>query len=223
MSGSGFAGGEPGVRVPARGPRAPGLALPSLPPPRRVTQAAYADPAGAGTRGLGLGPQTYYLEIQAAGPTLKIKAGLRPGPRTQPRRPRGSRGPQPQDLTALPSAAGSRPCSAPPGHSPPKPRWPQPRAPRPRPARPPGAAARRSPAAAPAGLSARRPDPLGLRAFARPAGKCSSPSQPRRAGTLGVRTKGSHPEPQFTQSGSPGWPLLLFPPPQSGVVIAAHS
>ena len=43
------------MRVPARGPRAPGLALPSLPPPRRVTQAAYTDPAGAGSRGLGLG------------------------------------------------------------------------------------------------------------------------------------------------------------------------
>ena len=61
------------------------------------------------------------------------------------------------------------------------------------------------------------PGPLGLRAFAGPAGKCSSPSEPRGAGAPGVGTEGSSPNALFTQSESPGWPLGLCPQLQNGV------
>lgn len=122
-----LAGGEPGVRVPARGPRgprAPGLALPSLPPPRRGTQAAYTDPAGAGTRGLGLGApdlpprdpsRRSHAQDQGRTPTRTSnpapKTELQPGATSKP-----------PGLSRTPSLKTSQPFRQPPAPDPARPR-----------------------------------------------------------------------------------------------------
>lgn len=86
----------------------------------------------------------------------------------------------------------------------------------PQPNSPPAAAAPGFPVPAPPGLSGQRSHPLGLRACAEPAGKCSSPSQPHGAGALGVGTKGSNPGPLHAERKS-GCPLDPFLQLQIGV------